>query len=98
MFSFLLTKLTSLFPITIYQLFFFLLDFFFFFSFPLYHAEIKDKQLKNNDDFIWAIDVPLTGKFIIDVEFLDLKIASPCVSSLHLCLLISQVYINQTDF
>ncbi|KAL0560858.1 hypothetical protein IC582_001272 [Cucumis melo] len=39
------------------------------------HAEIIDKQLKNND-FIWQIEVPLTGKFIIDVEFLDLKIAS----------------------
>lgn len=44
------------------------------------HAEIIDKQLKNNDDFIWPIEVPLTGKFIIDVEFLDLKIASPEVS------------------
>ena len=48
------------------------------FSFMLYmHAEITDKQLKNNDDFVWAIEVPLTGKIIIDVEFLDLKIASP---------------------
>ncbi|KAF5950383.1 hypothetical protein HYC85_012376 [Camellia sinensis] len=37
-------------------------------------AEITDKKLKNNDDFVWAIEVPLTGKFIIDVEFLDLKI------------------------
>ncbi|KAL3734555.1 hypothetical protein ACJRO7_023842 [Eucalyptus globulus] len=43
----------------------------------LTHPEITDKQLKNNDDFIWAIEVPLTGKFIIDVEFLDLKIKSP---------------------
>ncbi|KAJ4725407.1 BTB/POZ domain-containing protein [Melia azedarach] len=40
----------------------------------LAHPEITDKQLKSNDDFVWAIDVPLTGKFIIDVEFLDLKI------------------------
>ncbi|MBA0567485.1 hypothetical protein Golob_012219, partial [Gossypium lobatum] len=38
---------------------------------------IIDKQLKNNDDFVWPIEVPLTGKFIIDVEFLDLKTASP---------------------
>lgn len=44
---------------------------------PLAHPEIKDKQLKSNDDFVWGIDVPLTGKFIIDVEFLDLKAASP---------------------
>ncbi|KAK2978393.1 hypothetical protein RJ640_004930 [Escallonia rubra] len=42
----------------------------------LAHPEITDKQLKNNDDFVWAIEVPLTGKFIIDVEFVDLKTAS----------------------
>ncbi|XP_062017462.1 BTB/POZ domain-containing protein At1g55760 [Rosa rugosa] len=39
----------------------------------LTHPEITDKQLKTNEDFVWAIEVPLTGKFIIDVEFLDLK-------------------------
>ncbi|KAL3851093.1 hypothetical protein ACJIZ3_012975 [Penstemon smallii] len=43
----------------------------------LIHPEVKNKQLKNNEVFIWAIELPLTGKFIIDVEFLDLKIASP---------------------
>ncbi|KAM7499046.1 hypothetical protein LguiA_023460 [Lonicera macranthoides] len=43
----------------------------------LAHPEITDKQLKNNEDFVWALEVPLTGKFIIDVEFLDLKTASP---------------------
>ncbi|GMI63849.1 Stress-induced BTB protein1 [Hibiscus trionum] len=43
----------------------------------LTHPEITDKQLKNNDDFVWPIEVPFTGKFIIDVEFLDLKTASP---------------------
>nr|AGG38123.1 BTB/POZ domain-containing protein [Dimocarpus longan] len=43
----------------------------------LTHPEITDKQLKSNDDFVWQIEVPLTGKFIIDVEFLDLKTASP---------------------
>ncbi|KAK3011000.1 hypothetical protein RJ639_012937 [Escallonia herrerae] len=43
----------------------------------LAHPEITDKQLKNNDDFVWAIEVPLTGKFIIDVEFVDLKTACP---------------------
>ncbi|WCJ32552.1 BTB/POZ domain-containing protein [Euphorbia peplus] len=41
------------------------------------HPEITDKPLKNSEDFIWQIEVPLTGKFIIDVEFLDLKSASP---------------------
>lgn len=44
---------------------------------PLIHPEITDQQLKSNDDFVWHIDVPLTGKFIIDVEFLDLKTSSP---------------------
>ncbi|XP_050368776.1 BTB/POZ domain-containing protein At1g55760 [Argentina anserina] len=39
----------------------------------LIHPEITDKQLKTNEDFVWGIEVPLTGKFIIDVEFLDLK-------------------------
>ena len=50
------------------------------FYFKYIPADVTDKQLKNNDDFVWAIDVPLTtGKFIIDVEFLDLKAASPGV-------------------
>ncbi|KAG9448780.1 hypothetical protein H6P81_008745 [Aristolochia fimbriata] len=39
----------------------------------LIHPGIIDKQLKNNDDFVWAIETPLAGKFVIDVEFLDLK-------------------------
>ncbi|KAI3456761.1 hypothetical protein Pfo_013424 [Paulownia fortunei] len=43
----------------------------------LVHPEVIDKPLKSNEDFVWAIEVPLTGKFIIDVEFLDLKTASP---------------------
>lgn len=41
----------------------------------LVHPVVTDKQIKNNDDFIWAIDTPLIGKFIIDIEFLDLKTA-----------------------
>uniref|UniRef100_A0A1D1YWY1 BTB/POZ domain-containing protein At1g55760 n=2 Tax=Anthurium amnicola TaxID=1678845 RepID=A0A1D1YWY1_9ARAE len=41
------------------------------------HSGICDKQLKNNDDFVWAIDTAYTGKFIIDVEFLDLKTVPP---------------------
>ncbi|GAB2279788.1 hypothetical protein Dimus_014427 [Dionaea muscipula] len=43
----------------------------------LVHPEVTDKQLKNGEDFVWVIEVPLAGKFIIDVEFLDLKIAPP---------------------
>ncbi|KAJ3677558.1 hypothetical protein LUZ60_003282 [Juncus effusus] len=40
------------------------------------HPGICEKQLKNNDDFVWAIDSVLSGKFIIDVEFQDLKTVS----------------------
>ncbi|XP_020704985.1 BTB/POZ domain-containing protein At1g55760 [Dendrobium catenatum] len=40
----------------------------------LAHPGVCDKQLKNNEDFIWAVDTTFVGKFIIDVEFLDLKI------------------------
>ena len=36
-------------------------------------------QLKNSDDFVWAIDTLLPGRFIIDVEFLDLKIVPSSV-------------------
>ncbi|XP_057530667.1 BTB/POZ domain-containing protein At1g55760 [Amaranthus tricolor] len=43
---------------------------------PLVHPEVRDQVLKNNDDFIWPIDIPLTGKLVIDVEFLDLKTSS----------------------
>ncbi|CAI8596775.1 unnamed protein product [Vicia faba] len=43
----------------------------------LTHPEIKDKVIKSNEDFVWSLEVPLSGKFIIDVDFLDLKIASP---------------------
>lgn len=42
----------------------------------LIHPGVTDKPIKNNEEFIWAIETPLTGKFIIDVEFLDLKTAS----------------------
>ncbi|XP_074303469.1 BTB/POZ domain-containing protein At1g55760-like [Silene latifolia] len=44
---------------------------------PLVHPEVTDQQLKNNDDFIWPLDLQIGGKFIIDVEFLDLKTACP---------------------
>ncbi|XP_020598544.1 BTB/POZ domain-containing protein At1g55760-like [Phalaenopsis equestris] len=40
------------------------------------HPGISDKQLKNNDYFVWAVD-NFAGKFVIDVEFLDLKIVPP---------------------
>ncbi|KAK9080711.1 hypothetical protein SSX86_000469 [Deinandra increscens subsp. villosa] len=43
----------------------------------LVHPEIKDKKLRSGEGFVWALDVQLTGRFIIDLEFLDLKTASP---------------------
>ncbi|KAJ0965277.1 hypothetical protein J5N97_026415 [Dioscorea zingiberensis] len=42
----------------------------------LVHPGISDKLLKNNDDFVWPIDILFSGRFIIDVEFLDLKIVA----------------------
>ncbi|RZR81348.1 hypothetical protein BHM03_00007540 [Ensete ventricosum] len=46
---------------------------------------VCDKQLKNNDDFVWAVDNSFTGRFIIDIEFLDLKTVSPSVSKQSPC-------------
>ncbi|CAH9076181.1 unnamed protein product [Cuscuta europaea] len=43
----------------------------------LVHPEVVDKQLKTSEDFVWATELPAPGKFIIDIEFLDLKITSP---------------------
>nr|XP_043608422.1 BTB/POZ domain-containing protein At1g55760-like [Erigeron canadensis] len=43
----------------------------------LVHPEIRDKPLKSGEGFVWALEVPLQGRFIIDVEFLDLKITAP---------------------
>ncbi|RWW52649.1 hypothetical protein BHE74_00040927, partial [Ensete ventricosum] len=48
-------------------------------------AAVCDKQLKNTDDFVWAIDNSFTGRFIIDIEFLDLKTVSPSVSKQSPC-------------
>ncbi|XP_076882567.1 BTB/POZ domain-containing protein At1g55760-like [Bidens hawaiensis] len=49
----------------------------------LVHPEVRDKQLKTSDDFIWVLEVPSTGKFIIEIEFLDLKTASSNGSEYH---------------
>ncbi|CAN6448219.1 unnamed protein product [Victoria cruziana] len=43
----------------------------------LVYPEISDKLLKSSEDFVWPLDISLAGKFIIDVEFLDLKIIPP---------------------
>ncbi|KAK9271243.1 hypothetical protein L1049_026833 [Liquidambar formosana] len=36
---------------------------------------IQEKLLGPNNDFVWSIDSTFHGRFIIDVEFLDLKIS-----------------------
>jgi hypothetical protein len=56
------------------------------------YAGIFDKQLKH-DGFVWAIDSTVTGRFVIEIEFLDLKIADPSVStaSLSCCVFLSMV-------
>ncbi|OIW02926.1 hypothetical protein TanjilG_29702 [Lupinus angustifolius] len=43
----------------------------------LAHSETREKLLSNTEDFVWLIETPLPGKFIIDIEFLDLKISCP---------------------
>ncbi|XP_057440953.1 BTB/POZ domain-containing protein At1g55760-like [Lotus japonicus] len=43
----------------------------------LVHSEIKDKLLSNSEGYVWMIEVPLPKKFIIDIEFQDLKTTCP---------------------
>ena len=39
-----------------------------------YISPIHERLLRNSDDFVWPVDSTFLGRFIIDVEFLDLKI------------------------
>ncbi|XP_065881523.1 BTB/POZ domain-containing protein At1g21780 isoform X2 [Euphorbia lathyris] len=39
-----------------------------------YISPIQERLLRNCDDFVWPVDSTCLGRFIIDVEFLDLKI------------------------
>ncbi|KAJ6800475.1 BTB/POZ domain-containing protein [Iris pallida] len=43
----------------------------------LVHPGVSDKLIRTNEDFVWAVDTLFTGRFIVDVEFLDLKIVPP---------------------
>lgn len=43
----------------------------------LTHPEVIDKVVKSSEDFVWQVELPFHGKMIIDVEFLDLKVACP---------------------
>lgn len=36
---------------------------------------VHERLLRTSEDFVWPIDSTFNGKFIIDVEFLDLKIS-----------------------
>lgn len=36
---------------------------------------VHERLLRTSDDFVWPIDSTFHGRFIIDVEFLDLKIS-----------------------
>ncbi|KAI8551002.1 hypothetical protein RHMOL_Rhmol06G0151000 [Rhododendron molle] len=39
-----------------------------------YISPIHERLLRTSDDFVWPVDSNFLGRFIIDVEFLDLKI------------------------
>ncbi|KAM7511083.1 hypothetical protein LguiB_009958 [Lonicera macranthoides] len=39
-----------------------------------YISPIHERLLRTSEDFVWPVDSVLPGRFIIDVEFLDLKI------------------------
>ncbi|XVF39317.1 hypothetical protein PTKIN_Ptkin01aG0024900 [Pterospermum kingtungense] len=40
----------------------------------LYISPVHDRPLRTCDDFVWPVDTLFHGRFIIDVEFLDLRI------------------------
>ncbi|KAJ4772498.1 BTB/POZ domain-containing protein [Rhynchospora pubera] len=39
-------------------------------------SPVHEKVLRGSDDFVWQVDSMFHGRFTVDVEFLDLKIAS----------------------
>ena len=42
---------------------------------------VNERVLRTSEDFVWAVDSTFHGRFIVDVEFLDLKICPVNVSS-----------------
>lgn len=44
--------------------------------FVLFYLSVHEKVLRGSDDFVWQVDSMFHGRFTVDVEFLDLKIAS----------------------
>ncbi|GJR28666.1 SKP1/BTB/POZ domain-containing protein [Tanacetum coccineum] len=45
----------------------------------LAHIVVRDEELKWTEGFLWTANVQLTSRFIMEVEFFDLKTASPKV-------------------
>ncbi|KAG0481105.1 hypothetical protein HPP92_011963 [Vanilla planifolia] len=41
-------------------------------------SAVQERMIRNSEDFVWAVEATFPGRFVIDVEFLDLKI--PCSS------------------
>ncbi|EEF48335.1 BTB/POZ domain-containing protein At1g21780 [Ricinus communis] len=41
-----------------------------------YISPVHERLLRNCDDFVWPVDSTFHGRFIIDVEFLDIKICA----------------------
>lgn len=41
---------------------------------------VHERVLRTSDDFVWPVDTSFLGRFVIDVEFLDLKICALNVS------------------
>ncbi|XP_010104503.2 BTB/POZ domain-containing protein At1g21780 [Morus notabilis] len=42
----------------------------------LYISPVHERLLRTSEDFVWPVDSNFVGRFIIDVEFLDLKTCS----------------------
>ena len=49
---------------------------------------VSDKLLRGSDDFVWSVEFTMYAKFLLEVEFHDLKVASVNVSVLHLPFLV----------
>ncbi|KAL9270720.1 BTB/POZ domain-containing protein [Drosera capensis] len=41
-----------------------------------YASPITERLIRNSDDFVWSVDFFPYGRFVIDVEFVDLKICT----------------------
>ncbi|XLU63169.1 hypothetical protein S245_022378 [Arachis hypogaea] len=66
----------------------------------LAQLEVRDKLLSSREEFVWGIEVLLPGRFIIHVEFFDLKTSSSNVSCMLLLesLLLLLLYCSSLSF